>query len=335
MRIVFAGSGAFGLPTLRALVEGGQEIVLVVTQPDRPSGRGQTVHAGEVKRFAADEGIRLLQPEDINARGPVRSIRAVAPDLLLVIAFGQKIGPSLLGVPRYGAINLHASLLPKYRGAAPVNWAVINGEAETGLTVIELTDRMDAGDILGQRATPIGPDETAGELADRLALLGAPLVTEIVRELALDEVGRRHQNEAQATLAPRLKKADGLVDWTQPAQVVHNRVRGTTPWPGAYTWWRRKAGREPLRLLLAKTGLLEGVAYAGGTSLRESCAGVAGPGVVLAAGREGVDVAAARGAVRILSLTPAGKRTMNAADFVNGYAIAPGARFVSAREDAS
>jgi len=323
MRIVFAGSGTFGLPTLRALVEGGQEVVLAVTPPDRPAGRGRTVRAGQVKRFAAEQGIRLLQPEDINARGPLRNIRAVAPDLLLVIAFGQKIGPSLIGVPRYGAINLHASLLPKYRGAAPINWAIINGETETGLTVIEITDRMDAGDILGQRATPIGPDETAGELHERLAPLGARLITEIVRELALDEVERRHQNETQVKIAPRLKKSDGLVDWTQSAQVVHNRVRGTTPWPGAYTWWRRKAGREPLRLVLAKTRLLEGAAAG------------AGPGVVLAVGREGIDVAAARGAVRILSLTPAGKRTMSAADFVNGYAIEPGARFASAREGTS
>ena len=320
MRIVFAGSGTFGLPTLRALVEGGQEVALAVTLPDRPAGRGRTVHAGQVKRFAAEQGIRLLQPEDINARGPLRNIRAVAPDLLLVIAFGQKIGPSLIGVPRYGAINLHASLLPKYRGAAPINWAIINGEAETGLTVIEITDRMDAGDILGQRATPIDPDETAGELHERLAQLGARLVTEVVRELALDEVGRRHQNETQVKIAPRLKKSDGLVDWTQSAQVVHNRVRGTTPWPGAYTWWRRKAGRESLRLVLAKTRLLEGAAAG------------AGPGVVLAVGREGIDVAAARGAVRILSLTPAGKRTMSAADFVNGYAIEPGARFATGKE---
>jgi methionyl-tRNA formyltransferase len=329
MRIVFAGSGSFGLPALRALVEGGQEIVLVVTQPDRPSGRGQTVHAGQVKRFAADEGIRLLQPEDINARGPVRSIRAVEPDLLLVIAFGQKIGPSLLAAPRYGAVNLHASLLPKYRGAAPINWALIHGEAETGLTVIEITDRMDAGDILGQRATPVGPDETAGELADRLALLGARLVTEVVRELALGDVERRTQNEAQVKIAPRLKKTDGLVDWNQPAADVHNLIRGTTPCPGAYTWWQRKAGPEPLRLILAKTRLLEGVASAG------CYAGGAEPGVVLAAGREGVDVAAACGAVRILSLTPAGKRTMSAADFVNGYGIEAGARFASAREGAS
>jgi methionyl-tRNA formyltransferase len=318
MRIVFAGSGTFGLPTLRALVEGGQEIVLAVTQPDRPAGRGRTVHAGQVKRFAAEQGVRLLQPQDINARGAVRSIRAVEPDLLLVIAFGQKIGPSLISAPRYGAVNLHASLLPKYRGAAPINWAIMNGEAETGLTVIEITDRMDAGDILGQRATPIGPEETAGELHERLALLGARLVTEVVRELALDEVGRRHQNETQVTIAPRLKKTDGLVDWTQPAQVVHNRVRGTTPWPGAYTWWRRKAGREPLRLVLAKTRRLEGAAS---VPARRDCAGGAGPG--------------ARGAVRILSLTPAGKRTMSAVDFVNGYAVEPGARFASAREGAS
>ena len=319
MRIVFAGSGTFGLPTLGALVEGGQEIVLAVTQPGRPAGRGRAVRVGPVKRFARDRGIRLFQPEDINSRPAVRRIRDARPDLLLVIAFGQKIGNTILKRPRYGAVNLHASLLPKYRGAAPINWAIINGEAETGLTVIRMTDRMDAGDILGQHATQIGPNETAGELHDRLARLGARLVTEIVRELALDEIQLRHQNETQATFAPRLKKTDGRIDWDRPAADVYNQIRGTTPWPGAYTHWRRRSPKGPLRLVINRA------------SRTETRAGEAKPGTILAVQAGGIDVAAATGAVRILELTPAGKCKMSAADFLNGYALRAGAQLVGAR----
>jgi len=207
MRIVFAGSGSFGLPSLHALVECGQEVVLILTQPDRPSGRGRLVRIGPVKRFARERGIPMLRSENVNTASVVRRVRSVRPQLLLVIAFGQKIGPKLIEMPTYGAVNLHGSLLPKYRGPAPINWAIINGETDTGLTVIAMTDQIDAGDILGQRATPIGPNETAGQLHDRLAELGARLVTETVQEIPLDEVERRRQNESQATLAPRLTRS--------------------------------------------------------------------------------------------------------------------------------
>ncbi|MBM4018669.1 MAG: methionyl-tRNA formyltransferase [Planctomycetes bacterium] len=317
MRIVFAGSGTFGLPTLRALVEGGQEVALIVTQPDRPAGRGQAVRVGAVSWFAREQDIPLIQPEDINASAAVRRIRKAAPDLLLVIAFGQKIGPALLALPRHGAINLHASLLPKYRGAAPVNWAIINGETETGLTVIDMTEQIDAGDILGQRATVIEPDETAGELADRLSKLGARLVTEVIREIPLEEVGRRRQNENQATPAPRLKKTDGLIDWNRPAAEVHNRIRGVTPWPGAYTHLAAGAGKPPLRIVVARSRLADAAARGE-------------PGTVLAATPEGIDVAAARGSVRLVEVTPAGKRPMSAADLARGYRVKPGSRFLAA-----
>ena len=320
MRIVFAGSGSFGVPALGALMEGGQEVVLAVTQPDRPAGRGRHVEAGLVKRLARERGIALLQPADVNAAAAVRRICEAEPDLLLVIAFGQMLRTPLLSLPRHGAINLHASLLPEYRGAAPVAWAVLRGETETGLTVIQMTERMDAGDILGQRAAPIGPDETAGELAERLAGLGARLVAEVVRDLALEQVERRAQNDAQATLAPRLKKSDGLVRWDQPAPAVHNQIRGTTPWPGATTFLRPRPGKPPLRLVLTRTRLLQATGDAGK------------PGVVLAASAEGLDVAAARGAVRILELTPAGKRNMSAADFLRGHAVKTGARLAGGRE---
>jgi methionyl-tRNA formyltransferase len=312
MRIVFAGSGTFGMPTLRALVEGGQEVVLVVTQPDRPSGRGQLVRMGPVKGFARETDVTLLQPEDINSPAVVRKIAAIKPDLLLVIAYGQKIGQPLLDTPRYGAINLHASLLPKYRGAAPINWAIINGEAEAGLTVITMTADIDAGDIMGQRSSTIDPNETAGELHDRLAKLGARLVAEVVREIKLEEIVRRRQNENQVTQAPRLKKSDGDVDWTCTAQEIHNRIRGTTPWPGAFTQLMAEGSKAPVRLVIDRATMLQ------------PTGGKGDPGLIVDAGPTGIDVAARQGIVRLLELTPAGKRPMSAADFINGYRIKPG-----------
>jgi len=324
MRIVFAGSGSFGLPSLRALVEGGHDVALIVTQPDRPSGRGRLVRIGPIKRFARERDIPLLQSENVNTASAVRRLRSAQPDLLLVIAFGQKIGPKLIEMPTYGAVNLHGSLLPKYRGPAPVNRAILDGETETGLTVIAITDQIDAGDILGQRATPIDPNETAGELHDRLAELGARLVTEIVREIPLDEVERRRQNENQVTLAPRLKKSDGRIDWNRPARDVHNHIRGMTPWPGAFTQLTM-AGKKTTRLRL---GIDRAV-------VSPVAAGKAAPGTIIDAGTQGIDVATARGVVRLLSLTPAGKRTMTAADFVNGYPVKPGLRFEVVQEQPS
>ena len=322
MRIVFAGSGSFGVPSLEALLEGGQEVVLVATQPSRPAGRGRQVRDGPIKDFARRRNIPLIQPEDINAPDAVRKIRQARPDLLLVIAFGQKIGRPLLDLPPYGAINLHASLLPRYRGAAPIHWALINGDTGTGLTAIAMTDRMDAGDILGQRATPMDPAETAGQLHDRLSHLGARLVTEVVQGIPLEEIERRRQNESQATSAPALRKSDGRILWDRAALEIHNRIRGTTPWPGAFTHLAPASGKPPLRLVVARAM----VSPRGDVK--------AEPGVVVACGPEGIDVAAATGAVRLLELTPAGKRMMSAADFLNGYKVKPGTCFLSLEDRA-
>lgn len=320
MRIVFLGSGSFGLPSLHALNAQGQEVGLIVTQPDRPAGRGRTVRIGPVKRFGRERDIPVYQPEDVNRAASIRRIRRAAPDLLLVIAYGQKLGSELLEVASRGAINLHGSLLPKYRGAAPVNHAILNGETETGLSVIEMTDQMDAGDILGQRATSIDPDETAGELHDRLAELGARLVTEVVREIQLDEVGRRRQNETQATFAPRLKKSMGRIRWDRPAREVHNHIRGMTPWPGAFTFLPGKRGKPAVRIVINRSTLPE-----------EPIRTDAEPGTVVRAAPAGIDVASARGVVRLLELTPAGKRTLGAADFINGYPVQEGTRLVEER----
>jgi methionyl-tRNA formyltransferase len=322
MRIVFAGTGTFGLPSLRALMDGGQEIVLVVTQPDRPAGRGRSLRIGPVKRLAKDRDVPVYQPEDVNASSAVRRIRNTEPDLLLVAAYGQILKRRLLDLPRCGAVNLHGSLLPKYRGAAPINWAIIRGETETGLTAIEMTEKMDAGDILGQRATPIGPDETAGELHDRLAELGARLVTEIVREIPLDEVERRRQNETQATYAPRLTKRDGRIDWAAPADVVYNHIRGVTPWPGAFTFLPAGGKKSPLRVVVDRA------------ARSPAAPRKAEAGEVVSAGADGIDVACERGAVRILELTPAGKRQMSAADFLHGHPLARGDRFLGTEEKA-
>ncbi len=322
MRIVFACTGTFGLPSLRALMDGGQEVVLLVTQPDRPAGRGRTLRIGPVKRLAKDRGVPVFQPENVNTPAAVRRIRDARPDLLLVVAYGQILNRRLLDVPRYGANNLHGSLLPKYRGAAPINWAVIHGETETGLSVIQMTEQMDAGDILGQRATPIGPDETAGEVHDRLADLGARLVTEVVREIPLDEVEPRPQNETQATYAPRLRKRDGRIDWDRPAPDVYNHIRGVTPWPGAFTFLPTAGRKTPLRI---------GVDRAARSPLAP---GKAEAGEVVSAGADGIDVACAAGAVRILELTPAGKRAMTAADFLNGHPLDAGDRFLGKEERA-
>jgi len=324
MRIVFAGSGSFGLPSLEALVAGGQEVPLILTQPDRPAGRGRHIRLGPVKRLARERDIPLLQPQNVNTAAVARRVRGAQPDLLFVAAFGQKIGPKLLEMPTYGAVNLHASLLPKYRGPAPINWAIINGETETGLTVIDMTSQIDAGDILGQRAAPIPANETAGELHDRLAELGARLVTETTREILLDEVERRRQDENRATPAPRLKKADGRINWNRPARDVHNHIRGMTPWPGAFaqlTFADKKKTR--LRLGIDRSVLLP------------VPADTAAPGTIVDAASHGIDVATARGAVRILELTPAGKRTMTAADFLNGHPVKAGLRFAAVQERAS
>jgi methionyl-tRNA formyltransferase len=315
MRIVFAGSGSFGMPTLRALVEGGQEIVLTITQPDRPSGRGQVVRMGPVKSFARERNVPMLQPEDVNTPAVLRKIKSLRPDILLVIAYGQKIGPELLEMPRYGAINLHASLLPKYRGAAPINWAILNAEAEAGLTVMSMTPEIDAGDILGQRSVAIEPNETAGELHERLAKLGSRLISEVVREVVLEEVVRRHQNESQVTQAPRLKKSDGAIDWARPGQEVHNRIRGTTPWPGAFTFMDGGDKKAAVRIVVDRSLLVQ------------PTGGKGEPGEIVAVGPEGIDVATKSGIVRLLELTPAGKRPMKSADFVNGHHVKVGMKF--------
>ena len=226
LRIIFAGSGEFGIPTLAALRDRGHELVCVVTQPDRPAGRGREVTPTPISLWATQAGLNVIATDNINA------LSLPEADLLVVIAFGQKIARAVIDRPRLGAINLHASRLPKYRGAAPINWAVLNGDAITGNSIIRLADRMDAGAILAQSEIEIGRTETAGELHDRLSLDGVSLTLRTIEDLATGMAIETPQDESLATIAPKLSRKSATLDFTQPAEPVCRAIRGLYPWPG-------------------------------------------------------------------------------------------------------
>jgi methionyl-tRNA formyltransferase len=241
MRIVFCGTPEFAVPSLkRLLAEPDFTIEAVVTQPDRPRGRGHPVATSPVKNLALAAGLYVYQPEKIKSDSAHEFFKRIAPDAVVIIAYGQIVPLRLIEIPRLGWINLHASLLPKYRGAAPVNWAILNGQTRTGLTTMQIDAGLDSGPVLLQTTLAIGPDETAPELARRLAEAGAPLLVESLRKLDRGEIQPVPQDHTQATLAPLLKKEDGRIDWSLPARQIYNRIRGLQPWPGAYTTFRRQ-----------------------------------------------------------------------------------------------
>lgn len=311
-RIVMMGTGDFALPTFEHLSSSGHNVIGLITQPDRPQGRKQERIPSRIKQAAMARGMAVAQPEEINAAEGLTLVRSWQPDLLVVAAYGQILSPDLLAIPPLGGINLHGSILPAYRGAAPVARAIQHGECETGVTVILMTPRIDAGGILSVAQTPITPDETAGELEDRLAELGAPLVAEAVRGLAEGTARPQPQDRSKVTRAPKLRKEDGLIDWTRPAQAIHNLVRAMQPWPTAYTFWHtREVGKPPMRLIVHQTNPEQGQGS---------------PGVVLDAGSDRLIVAAGEGAVHVRLVQVAGKRAMPIADFLRGHHVLPGDR---------
>ena len=316
MRIVFMGTPRFSCPALEALRKAGHDVALVVTKPDKPRGRSGRPAPPEVKELARRLGLRIIQPEDVNSVDAQGRVREAGPDVIVTAAFGQKLGNELLAIPRLGGINVHASLLPKYRGAAPINWAILRGESETGITIFRMAERMDAGEIISQAAIPIGPAETAGELTERLAALGADLLVKALDDLAAGRATFRPQDLQGATRAPMLKKEDGAVDWTRPAPDLCNFVRGMTPWPGAFTH-HLGAGREPIRLALLA---VEAVPADDQPYL--------GPGTVATVAKGCVTVATGRGLLRILRLKPAGGRELSAEEYARGHATRPGDRFL-------
>lgn len=236
MKIVFMGTPDFAVPSLEMLVNEGYEVVAAVTQPDKPKGRGNKLTAPPVKEFALLHGINVLQPEKIKTSEFIEQIRALKPDLLITAAYGKILSKDLLEVPIKGCINVHGSLLPAYRGAAPINWAVINGEKKTGITTMFTDVGLDTGDMLLKKELEINPDMTVGELHDKMAVLGAEVLKETLIELKKGTLKRIPQQDAESTYAPMMNKELGLIDWNKTAQQVHNLVRGTDPWPGAYTF---------------------------------------------------------------------------------------------------
>lgn len=313
IRLVFLGTGDFALPTFEHLAATGHDLAALVTQPDRPQGRKQELVPAAIKVAAEARGIPVFQPEDVNAPEALDRIRAFGPELLVTAAYGQILSADLLGIPRLGGINLHGSVLPAYRGASPVARAIQNGDAETGVTIIRMTPRIDAGGIIAIARTPIDPDETAGELEERLAKLGAPLVAQAIAAMAAGPVPILPQEKAAVTRAPKLRKEDGLIDWSKSARAVHNHVRAMQPWPMASTTWNPRpiTGRKPMRIIVHRTEVVEG----------------SGPaGTVVEADGDRLVVAAGEGAVRLRTIQLEGKKPADAAEVLRGYQIDVGDR---------
>ena len=308
LRIIFAGSGEFGLPTLRALLDAGHEVPLVASQPDRPAGRGRALTPTPIAQFALERSLPLVRTANLNAE-PIPEA-----DLLLVIAFGQKVGEPLAHRPRLGSANLHASKLPLYRGAAPINWAILRGEALTGNSVIRLAPKMDAGAILGQSLVPIDPLETAGELHDRLAADGAGLVLRIIAALATGTAQEWEQDDAYATSAPKLGRESARLDWSEPPADLANRIRGLYPWPGCRVRLLDVAGKELGRATLVRA-----------RPAQPNAVGSIPPGAIDPAGHVG----AGSGAVEIIEIQPEGKRPMPLDAYRNGHDWLPGMRVES------
>jgi methionyl-tRNA formyltransferase len=314
IRIIVMGTGDFAVPAFEHLAEVGWRIVALVTQPDRPQGRKQEVLPSAIKQSAQARGTPILQPEDVNSAESLDRLRELKPDLLVTAAYGQILSGELLSIPRLGGINLHASILPAYRGAAPVARAIQNGETETGVTVIQMTPRIDAGGVAAGATTKIGPDETAGELEQRLAVMGATLVAHVVAALAAGPLAVQPQDNTKATRAPKLSKEDGLIDWSRPAQAIHNLVRSMQPWPAAHTTWqpRSPVPGDPLRIIVHRT---------------KPAGGQGAPGEVLEAMGDRLVVAGGENAVALLAVQIPGKKTLTAAEFLRGHRVQPGDRF--------
>ena len=325
LRILFCGTPQFAVPSLKLLLQQPDfKILAVYTQPDRPRGRGQEISPTPIKEGALAANIPVHQPGKIRAPEVEIELRAMAPDVIVIIAYGQIIPARLLNIPEYGWINLHASLLPKYRGAAPINWAIVNGETTTGITTMRIDAGMDTGEMLLQRELAIGADEATPELAARLAEAGAILMVETVRGIANGTLKGRAQNHAEATLAPILKREDGLIDWELTAGQVYNRMRGFTPWPDAYTQFRGGTCHlrgKPIR------GNMNTVAASASLGSPESLR-VWEPGTIVDAGSGRLWVVCGQGTLLELSTVKLeGRKQVSAAEFANGARLQPGERF--------
>ena len=312
LRVLFFGTPEFAVPTLDALLGSRHKVVGVVTQPDRPRGRGQKTSPAPVKARALEAGVPVMQPARLKDPAFLADLAALTPDLGVVAAYGRILTDAVLSTPRLGLINVHASLLPRFRGAAPVHRAIISGEPETGVTIMRVVQALDAGPMLAAERRPIGPDETSDEVEHDLARLGAPLLLSVAEDLAAGRAQETEQDAGAATYAPRLTKADGVIDWTRPARSVHNLVRGLHPWPHAFTFH----GRD--RFILIRT------------TVDPTTAAAAPPGTVVEARGDRLVIATGDGAIQVVEIQPEGKRALRARDFLAGHRLAPGDRFAAA-----
>lgn len=305
MRVIFMGTPDFAVPSLQALLDRGDDICAVFTQPDKPKGRGHKLQPPPVKELALRHSLPVLQPDTLRDEAVQESIAELEPDAIIVVAYGKLLPPKVLSVPRLGCINVHGSLLPKYRGAAPIQWAVINGEKTTGVTTMFMAEGMDTGDMLLKSETEVGPEETSGELFDRLKLLGAKLLTETLDKLEQGELKAIPQDGTQATLAPLLKKEMSALDWSEPAQRIHDRIRGLNPWPCA------AAVLDGKRIKLLASQVIEGEGV---------------PGTAYNLDGE-LAAACGRGMLRITELQEDTGKRMSGKDYLLGHPLKEGARF--------
>ena len=303
LKVIFMGTPEFACPTLQKLIDRRERIVAVVTQPDRPKGRGQRLMAPPVKELALQHGLAVYQPLKVRDPAFIEMIRELAPDVIVVVAFGQILPKALLEIPPLGCINVHASLLPRYRGAAPLNWCLINGEPETGVTTMLMDVGLDTGPMLLRQSTPIGENEDIVSLHDRMSTMGAELLSATLDGLAAGTVVPQAQDDSLSNYAPMLKKEDGRIDWNRSARCIHNRVRGLAVWPVACTVL------DGQLLKVCRSRVADGSGQ---------------PGTVLRADKNGIEVACLDGSLIIEELQLAGKKRLDAASFLAGYAIPAG-----------
>ena len=311
MVVVFFGTPQFAVPTLQRLLDSPHSVAGVITQPDRPRGRGQKITHAPVKALALERGIAVYQPDRLKPPEVADTLRAWHPDLGVVAAYGRIIPEHLLTIPRFGMINVHASLLPKYRGAAPVHRAVMTGEDLTGVTIMRVVKELDAGAMFAKVTRPIAPDETSDAVETELARMGAELLLTVVDQLAAGNAHEEPQDETHATYAPRLTKEEGLIDWTQSAPQIHNRVRGLYPWPHAYTFF------HGMRLILLRSA----------AETRTAGASASSPGTILGVTSDAIRVATGDGELAMLEVQPEGRRAMHVRDFLLGHRLAIGEAF--------
>ncbi len=307
-RVVFFGTPLFSAPTLEKLFQGKDKVVGVVTQPDREKGRGRKVVSSPVKDLALRHGVTLFQPERVREETFHESLKALQPDLFVVVAYGKILPKSMLMIPGRGAVNVHASLLPRFRGASPISWSILCGEKNTGVTTMMLDEGMDTGTILLQKEIPIGEEDNAETLGERLSVLGAELLIETVESMKAGEIVPVAQDDSKATYAPPLKKEDGKIDWTKGAEEIARRIRAFYPWPGAFTTW--EGGLVKILSGRAREGTGQGR-----------------PGRVAWVGGDFIEVETGKGFFRIEEVQPEGKRRMRARDFLSGHPVAVGTMF--------